>query len=436
VAQARAEAFARSRGDPALALALAAALGLSVALSPDEREALRKAGLSHLIAVSGLNVAVAAMLAWTGVLRVAAWLGRSPRAAVLLSWVPVVGYVALTGAAPSAVRAAVMLALLGLGVAVGRPVHGLCSLCVAAAVILTAVPEWAVDPGFQMSLGAMGALVTAPPRAGILAQSWRVGWVVAPLSWFHFGQASPWGLLSNVVAIPLFSFWILPTALLGWSLTPWLGDIALAPAATGARIVLDLARVVARLPQPEGRAVELAAVLAVAATLGAWAGLSWLRVWARRAWLPPILASAGLLAAVRGKGPSAEDGHWYAVGGPRVASLVAPGGPGRACLRGAGLSPDRWRDLLDELGITEVGLEAAGGDPRLAELRERLASRLTELDPGACAWPDEAAARRALARCLERSGGRRGIVRGRVGAPEIECFAGGGWKPLVGSGRR
>ena len=69
VARLRAAGEASARGDAARGFVLAAVLGLPAALPPGERSELRRAGLGHLVAVSGMNVAVAALLLRAPLLR-------------------------------------------------------------------------------------------------------------------------------------------------------------------------------------------------------------------------------------------------------------------------------------------------------------------------------------------------------------------------------
>src|SRR5690606_891576 len=105
-------AWVESRGDGAASLVMAAGLGLRAALDPEQREHLRAAGLGHLIAVSGLHIAIAAVWLQFLARRLAP---SNPARACVIAWLPLWGYVGLTGAAASAVRAAVMLTLVDLG---------------------------------------------------------------------------------------------------------------------------------------------------------------------------------------------------------------------------------------------------------------------------------------------------------------------------------
>jgi competence protein ComEC len=438
-ARERARAWAISRGDPALALVVAGVSGLQTALPPEDRQALRAAGLGHLVAVSGLNVAVAAILVHAVLLRVGSFLTGGARTAVLAALVPVVGYVVWTGAPASVVRAAGMFAMLAAGTAVGRPAHGPCSLALVAAAMLAYDPRQITDPGFQMSVAAMAGLVTAPPKTGIVGQTWRVTFAVLPFSWWHFGNGSPWGVVGNLLAIPVFSLWVLPLGFVGWFALEGLGPIALAPARAGADLVLLCAHVLARLPQPSrvatlagcGALTVLVVVTGVASRRHPTAD----RI-ARAGILPPwpalLAAVVVLLASAPGRAVDPVP-RWHAVGGPRSLALIAPSDrPGIACLRVDRDPALHWPELLDALGIAAVARIDAPAAPHVAQLRDGLAQAglVDDALPVACRFPDPQRGREALDRCLARRGTDRGIVRGRPGAPEVECFAAGAWRLL------
>ncbi len=433
VASLRHAGEASARGDPARGFVLAAVLGLPAALPPGERGELRRAGLGHLVAVSGMNVAVAALLLRAPLLRIGLLFGGSTALACVLAWLPVAAYVGLTGAAAPAVRAAVMFSLVQLGTLLGRPAHGMTMLALAAAGLLAWWPGWARDPGFQLSLAAMAALLRpvgpgeAPP--GLLAQSWHVTWATCPIGLMHFGHAAVWGVLSNLVAVPVFTLWVAPLGTLGCLLWPWVGDVALVPAAWGGRLVLDLAAVVAWAPEIPGMALAGAAGLMLALRWSRWLGTRW------RAGLPgPWICTAtiaAVLATRPGEGPTPPD--WFAVGGSREQALVVPASTrGLACVRDPNLSPEAWGPLLAELGYVGVaGLTTrrGGEPPHLLALREQLQREgLWRPTPGCEATP-EIAVRTAMKACLARTGQKTAALRAGP-----ECFVGGAWVSLATDG--
>lgn len=427
VAGLRGKGEASARGEPARGFVLAAVLGLPAALPQGERSELRRAGLGHLVAVSGMNVAVAALLLRAPLLRLGLLLGGSTALACALTWLPVAAYVGLTGAAAPAVRAAVMFTLVQVGVLVGRPAHGMTSLALAAAVLLAWWPAWARDPGFHLSLAAMAALLRpvgpGESQPGLIAQSWQVTWATAPIGVWHFGHAAVWGVLSNLVAVPVFTLWVAPLGTIGCLLWPWVGDGALAPAAWGGRLILDLAAVVARAPElPTTGLAVLAGVMLVVWIL--WRG--------GRAWVPgPVVCGATIAAVMLTRtSDGARPPEWFAVGGTREQAIVVPSAtPGLACVREPNLSPEAWGPLLTALGYSGVaGLSVRRGDeaPHVVALREQLGREGLWRPTGDCSTTPEVAVKSAMKACLARTGQKTAALRAGP-----ECFVNGRWESLA-----
>ncbi|PRQ04647.1 ComEC family competence protein [Enhygromyxa salina] len=455
VAHQRQRAWASTRGDPAASLVVAAGLGLRSALAPESREELRSAGLGHLIAVSGLHIAVAAL--WLQVIarRGAALLPIPASYACALAWLPLWGYVGLTGGAASAVRAAAMLTAVDLGTVLGRPSHGPTTLAVVAAAMLLVRPEWLVDPGFALSLSAMAAIVTAPRDLGVLAASWRITWATAPLSVLYFDVAPLHGLVGNAVALPLFGV-MMPVALVACVVPGAVGAVAMVVARLFASPILDLAALLARVPAFGPLGLLGAAVLGL--VLGAVVGRPRAGDGARRGWLPPKLACVVAIAVsmvvlvedVRERqrlvGPPSFD--WIAVGTLRSRSLLVadPSGPATACLYRPTDSGGTWRRLLELEGVRRIsrldaGLPKVGegggwsepaSDPRtraLGRQLERAGFELAEDHSGdGCRPPGAAKLRAALRACRYLQGGRgRALVRSQGGA--LRCRIEDRWVP-------
>lgn len=229
---AAAEALERSGAG----LAGALALGTRQAMRPGDEAALRAAGLSHLLAVSGLNLAMVAALAFAGVrralLRAAPQAVLDPRRTALAAAIcAAVGYAALTGFEVSVQRA---LAFLSVGCAalwLRRPVSALQLVGTAALAILAREPAALFDPGAQLSFAAAAALLlargpaepgAAPASARGRAHAWLAAAVgvsaaalaaTAPIVAVHFGRLSPAALLANLVAVPLTELVLLPASL-------------------------------------------------------------------------------------------------------------------------------------------------------------------------------------------------------------------------------
>lgn len=207
---------------PAAALARTLLLGESRALDYDDRERVRDAGLSHVLAVSGLHVTLlAGALVW--LMRLL--LLRSQRIATRLDvgrlakalGVPcALAYATLVGDAPSAWRAAVTASIAWSLAAAGRRAHPV-AVTASAAIVLGALrPDDLGRPGFILSIAATAALVSDVGRS---PRSWvRAGLVVgartmiatSPLVLWLFGDVPLVGLLANLVVVPIAAALLLP----------------------------------------------------------------------------------------------------------------------------------------------------------------------------------------------------------------------------------
>jgi competence protein ComEC len=203
-------------------LAASVILAQRDALDPEVRDRFARAGLSHLLAISGLHVGLVCglLLLAGGLLRI------GKQRAAILGAAGTVGYVLLLGAPHSAVRAALQLVLLLAATMLQRPTRPEALLAAAGMIILALEPGALLSPGFQLSFaGVAGLLALRPPilrglraRAGsgwpgrawrwladALATSIAATLATAPVVAWHFGQVAPVGILANLVAIPLLS---------------------------------------------------------------------------------------------------------------------------------------------------------------------------------------------------------------------------------------
>ncbi|MDX6600960.1 MAG: competence protein ComEC [Solirubrobacterales bacterium] len=247
-----------------------AALARGFVLGEDERidaatvEDFRRAGLSHLLAVSGQNIALLALLA----MPVLAALGMPLRARLVWILAAIAVYVPLAGGGPSIVRAGVMGALGVLATLAGRRTSRLYALGIAAVVTLAIDPGIGSDVGWQLSFAAvLGILaIAAPLRAAIAGRvGWR-GWrgavaegaavtiaatlSTAPLIAFHFGALSTTTLFANLLALPAVApaMWLGMLVSIGGQVP---GFPAAAPNAVAALLLAYIAQVAAWCGRPQ-----------------------------------------------------------------------------------------------------------------------------------------------------------------------------------------
>jgi competence protein ComEC len=203
--------------------ALAASLLLAQrdGLDRDVRDRFARAGLSHLLAISGLHVALVAGLLM--LLAGAARLGKGPGAAA--AGLGTVAYVLFLGAPHSASRAALQIVLVLAARAAQRPARTEALIATAALLLLARDPAALFSPGFQLSFaGVAGILLLRRPllrrlkRLPGLRDRAKVRWLAdglatsaaatvatAPVVAWHFGRVAPIGVVANLVAIPLLS---------------------------------------------------------------------------------------------------------------------------------------------------------------------------------------------------------------------------------------
>lgn len=144
------------------------AVGDTSVVSPELDEAMKKASLSHLTAVSGANCALVVGIAFG----VAAALRASRLLRVCCGLAVLVGFVVMVTPEPSVVRAATMAAIAMLAVLLGRPGAGMALLSVAVTVLLVLDPWLAASLGFGLSVAATGSLLLlARPLASGLSRA-------------------------------------------------------------------------------------------------------------------------------------------------------------------------------------------------------------------------------------------------------------------------
>lgn len=146
--------------DDALALVAGLAIGERSLLSEQTAEQMRDLSLTHLVAVSGANLAIVIGAVWF----LAAYLGFSRGLRFILGLTAMSCYVLLVGPESSVIRAATMAFFVTVGLWLGRGSSPLHSLALAVSVLLVLDPAIATDFGFSLSaIATAGLLVAAGP---------------------------------------------------------------------------------------------------------------------------------------------------------------------------------------------------------------------------------------------------------------------------------
>ena len=301
-------------------IAAAFASGDRGAIERPDEEAMRDAGLTHLLAISGLHVSAVIAAAYFVALKLLALFPsialrvRLPILAAAFGALAGISYTLLTGAQVPTVRscAAAMLVLIAL--AMGRDALSLRMVAAAAFFVLLLWPESVIGPSFQMSFAAVLAIValhsSAPARAFLAAREepwikragratfmlFITGLVIEialmPIVLFHFHRAGLYGAVANVFAIPLVTFVSMPLIALALMFDlVGLGD----PFWWLVEQSLDLLLAIAHFTSSQPGAVKLMPQMdGLTIALFAFGGL-WLALWSGRARLwglvPACLAS-------------------------------------------------------------------------------------------------------------------------------------------------
>ncbi|MEM7413044.1 MAG: DNA internalization-related competence protein ComEC/Rec2 [Myxococcota bacterium] len=202
-------------------------LGDRGAIAPGAREAFRRLGLSHLLAVSGWHLAwwcVVSFAVFAALFARSARAGRrgdTRRAALGPAALCGLGYAALAGGAVPVQRAAGLLVAGVVAQWLRRPVRPAPAFACIGGAVLVSAPAELFALGAQLSFGVVAALLWAPRPQG---EHLRLVWVRTPLvAWMaslpilaaHGLAASPAGVLANLVLLPLFALGVLPLAFLG-----------------------------------------------------------------------------------------------------------------------------------------------------------------------------------------------------------------------------
>ncbi len=269
------------------------------ALDPEIRERYARAGIAHVLSISGLHVGFLA--AWlTLILRK---LRLRPRHRLVASATLLLGYLWLLGFPAPALRAAAMLvvddvARLRQRVAAPRGV-----IALSAIAVLIADP-WALHSvGAWLSVTAIAAVIWAgretsrgPWGLRLLAPAAAATVLTAPITAFAFGTVAPIGVLANLVAIPLSGVAVpgLVVALgLSWV---WPGLAHLIAAGSGLGVALLDLTAKAAAAVPGGHVIMVAGSWAAATWLGVAILAWWLWNSPRRPWL--IAARLAFVAGV------------------------------------------------------------------------------------------------------------------------------------------
>ncbi|QRM27458.1 ComEC/Rec2 family competence protein [Microvirga sp. VF16] len=209
-------------------------------------DVLRGAGIYHIVSISGLHMVLAAgTFFWL----VRALLALAPHLALLWPVKKIAAIAAMIGATIYCIfsgsdvateRSLIMTLVMFGAVLVDRPALSMRNLSIAALIVLAREPEALLGPSFQMSFGAVAAMMALVPlmhwrrregapatlfdrglawsgqaMLGLLTTTLVASIATAPFAAYHFQSLNPYGLIGNALALPLVSLVVMPSAVLG-----------------------------------------------------------------------------------------------------------------------------------------------------------------------------------------------------------------------------
>ena len=275
---------------------------------------LRDAGLAHLLAISGLHVGLVAGGVFLAIrLGLAAippaalrWSGK--KIAAVAALVAALAFTLLVGAPVPTQRAFIMTAIFFIAVLIDRDPLSMRLVAWAAVIVMAVAPEAVMEPGLQMSFGAVIGLIAAYERLAEPIGRWRrsgglwrsvatyAGAVMlstaiasaatAPPAAYHFQRLPMGGSFANLIAVPVTAFWIMPWGMVSYVTAPLGADgVPLEAMALGVDVVLGSAEVAV---DHLGGSLDMPAPPASAYAM-CWFGMLWLCLWRGRwRWLGVI----------------------------------------------------------------------------------------------------------------------------------------------------
>ncbi|MDE3123010.1 MAG: ComEC/Rec2 family competence protein [Paracoccaceae bacterium] len=324
-------------------------------LSQSALASLRTANLAHMLAISGLHMALvtgfvfALLRSGLALIPAVALRLNTKKIAAVVALAGAGFYLMLSGAAVSTERSFVMVAVALVAVLADRRAISMRSIAISALIVLVLRPESLTEAGFQMSYAATVALVAAfeaagrlkgrwprPPRwaapvLGLAFSSTVAGLATSPFAAAYFGHASAYGLLANMLTLPVMGMVEMPGAVIAGLLAPLgLEGPALWVVGQGARWILTVAGHVSGLP---GAVIPVAAPPAVVLPM-LTLGMLWLILWPGRARFAGIALAVAALALWSGAGRPvlvvADTGGYAGLMTPEGRVLSRPKGGGFA----------------------------------------------------------------------------------------------------------
>ncbi len=217
-------------------------LGYKNAIPPDDAKIWTASGIGHVWSISGFHMTLVGgwlFIVFYSIFRLIPYVTRRIPAkipATICAWCGLLFYLFLSGIDVATIRAFLMTTLIFAAFIFGRSVISVRNVAIAFCLIFLINPHYVMQAGFQLSFAAVFGLVwvysDVNPKmpnnkllkilwgatlTSIVATVWTAPFVAA-----HFGAIPIYSLIGNLVLLPLFSFLIMPLAIIG-VLTAFMG---------------------------------------------------------------------------------------------------------------------------------------------------------------------------------------------------------------------
>lgn len=232
-------------------IASALITGKRDAITTPVNDAMYISSLAHVLSISGYHMALVAGVVFFVLRALLALVPSLARRHPIKKWsaagalIAAAGYLLLSGAEVATQRSFIMTAIVLVGVMADRPAITLRTIAIAAIAVLLLAPQSVVHPSFQMSFAATLALIATYERGlpwmasantsrvtriamwggrevvTLVLASLVAGFATTPYAAYHFHRIAPYGVLANLLAMPIVSFWVMPAGLLALLAAPF-----------------------------------------------------------------------------------------------------------------------------------------------------------------------------------------------------------------------
>jgi len=214
-------------------------------ISKNLKEAFNRAGVGHILAISGLHIGIVATVAFfffkwiLSYIKYFLWNALTVKIAAVLSLFPVIIYGLLSGMSPSTQRAVIMVTVFLMTFLFEREHDSINTLAIAAMIILVVYPPSLFSISFQLSFIAVLAIIYGLSRIRVKSVIREEGHLqvqkkvylflltslfailgTLPLIMLYFNQVSFVGLMANLLVVPLIGFIVVPLGLFSVLLYP------------------------------------------------------------------------------------------------------------------------------------------------------------------------------------------------------------------------